>query len=253
MNLPASHTAIEGDASREAIITRLQRTILPLQGMKSLPGDHTMDMGLPGILKAFPGGIFPVGCVHEFLSGSKENDAAAAGFVAALLGKMMQLQGSVIWISANRLLFPAALPLFGIHPDNIIFIDLKHEKDVLYVFEEALKCKPLSAVVGDTRQISFKASRRLQLAAEQSRVTGFLIRTQPSILNTVACISRWRITSLPCATGDMPGVGYPRWQVELLKIRNGKPGTWTLEWQADHFEEIRDNIISIHTLERKTG
>ncbi len=28
----------------------------------------------------------------------------------------------------------------------------------------------------------------------------------------------------------MPGVGAPRWKVELLKVRNGLPGAWIVEW-----------------------
>ena len=28
----------------------------------------------------------------------------------------------------------------------------------------------------------------------------------------------------------MPGVGMPRWKVELLKVRNGVPGEWIVEW-----------------------
>ena len=40
--------------------------------------------------------------------------------------------------------------------------------------EEALKCNRITAVLGEIKEISFKESRRLQLAAEQSRVTGFL-------------------------------------------------------------------------------
>lgn len=41
------------------------------------------------------------------------------------------------------------------------------------VMEEALKCGGLAAVVGEVQDISFTASRRLQLAVEQSGVTGF--------------------------------------------------------------------------------
>jgi protein ImuA len=39
--------------------------------------------------------------------------------------------------------------------------------------------------------------------------------------------------------GDgMPGVGFPRWNVQLLKVRNGKPGAWQIEWSADGFRHI---------------
>src|SRR6266542_3734291 len=111
------------------------------------------------------------------------------------------------------------LPLEGlkalcIEPNQIIFIDLKKEKDVLWAMEEALKCYRLTAVLGELKEISFTESRRFQLAVEQSRVTGFLLRHQPLNLNTVACVSRWRITLLQSELTDgMPSVGYPRWNV----------------------------------------
>jgi len=34
------------------------------------------------------------------------------------------------------------------------------------------------------------------------------------------------------------GVGFPRWKVELLKIRNGTPSTWIIEWANNNFNVI---------------
>jgi protein ImuA len=36
----------------------------------------------------------------------------------------------------------------------------------------------------------------------------------------------------------LPGIGFPRWQVELLKVRSGKPGSWQLEWVNGKFQPI---------------
>ena len=62
--------------------------------------------------------------------------------------------------------------------------------------EEALKCDGIAAVVGEIQELSFTVSRRLQLAVEQSRVTGFILRNNPRNLNTTACVTRWKITPL---------------------------------------------------------
>ena len=243
------------DAVRRDIISRLKRDILPLEGLKSLPTDNHISLGFRPIETAFPNAIFPVGCIHEFLTSSKKDVTATNGFIACLLNKLMQFNGASIWISPSRTLFPSALKQFDIDPQQIIFIDLKKEKDVLYAFDEALKCNRIAAVIGEIKEISFKESRRLQLAAEQSRVTGFLVRHQPKIANTIACVSRWRITSLQSELEEgMPGVGFPRWNVELLKVRNGKPGTWQLEWSYNQLHEIKQNIFSIPQEQvRKTG
>ena len=204
-----------GLVSRD-IISRLERDILPLEGLKLLSADNIINLDFRPIESAFPNTVFPVGCTHEFLTSSIENTAATSGFVGVLLSKLMQFDGAAIWISASRTLFPASLKRFGVEPDKIIFVDLKDERDVLYAIEEALKCKQIAAVIGEIKNIGFKESRRLQLAAEQSRVTGLLIRHQPRIINTIACVSRWQITSLPSALADgMPGVGFPRWNVDF--------------------------------------
>ena len=234
-----------GIVSRD-IISRLERDILPLEGLKLLSADNIINLGFRPIESAFPNAVFPVGCTHEFLTSSIENTAATNGFIGVLLSKLMQFDGAAIWISASRTLFPASLKRFGVEPNKIIFVDLKDERDVLYAIEEALKCKQIAAVIGEIKNIGFKESRRLQLAAEQSRVTGLLIRHQPRIINTIACVSRWQITSLPSALADgMPGVGFPRWNVELLKVRNGRPGKWQVEFSSNHLKEISQHILTI--------
>jgi protein ImuA len=51
----------------------------------------------------------------------------------------------------------------------------------------------------------------------------------------------------------MPGVGFPRWNVELLKVRNGKPGSWQIEFAAGRFRHI-PKIAAIHPQQqKKTG
>src|SRR5690606_16345334 len=102
-----------------------------------------------------------------------------------------------------------------------------------------LKCGTLTAVVGELREMSFTASRRLQLAVEQSQVTGFILRRTPTRLNTTACVSRWKITMLPGEpVDDLPGIGFPQWRVALLRIRNGYPGVWNVKWVKGRFAQV---------------
>jgi len=247
-------TAFSAACRKTDIIAQLQRDILPLQGFKNSAQNLHSSIGLRPIEQSFPGAIFPTGCIHEFLSGSTEDVAATHGFVAGILSGLTRQKGLCLWISASRKLFPPALKIFGIEPDQFIFIDLKKEKDVLWTMEETLKCDRLAAVIAEFKEINFKESRRLQLATEQSRVTGFLLRHNPSHLNTIASVSRWQVTSLPSQFNEMPGVCFPGWNVELIKVRNGKPGNWKIEWVSKQFRIIEENIISIAREERrKTG
>lgn len=231
------------------IIAQLQKDLLSLQGLKHAAKDRAIDTGLGAVNYAFPNGTFPVGAIHEFIS---EDTAATGGFIAGLLSALMQNDGVCLWVSSSRTLFPPALYSFGISPEKIIFIDLQKEKDLLWGIEETLKCNGLAAVVGELRELSFTASRRLQLAVEQSRVTGFILRANAN--NTTACVTKWKITSLPGVLyDDMPGVGFPRWNVQLLKVRNGKPGSWQVEWVNGKFRPVFDIAFGVQEPQKKTG
>jgi protein ImuA len=229
---------IISSSNKAVTISELQTDILRLQGYK--PGNNSaIDVGLGPLEDAFPNRTFPLGAVHEFLSARTEDAAATYGFIGGLLSSLMATSGTALWISSSRKLFPPALKRFGVQPDRFIFIDVAKEKDVMWAMDEALKCGALTAVVGEMREFSFTASRRLQLAVEQSQVTGFIVRNNLSKPDTTACVSRWKITSLPGESlDDLPGLGFPKWKVELLKIRNGRPGVWELEWANQKFQPV---------------
>ena len=240
-------------ATKPDIIAQLQRDILRLQGFKPV-SNNIVDLGLGSMNNAFPDKVFPLGAIHEFICGGAEDAAATGGFMAGLLSSLMRSEGASICISSSRTLFPPALKSFGISPANILFVDLQKERDVLWAMEEALKCGALSAVVGEMQELSFTASRRLQLVVEQSQVTGFIIRRNYSNPNTTACVTRWKITPLPSESEDnLPGIGYPRWNVQLLKVRNGKPGSWQMEWVDGKFRSVYEFASLVQEPQKKTG
>jgi len=232
MNLPGT---------KKDIINQLQKRILLMQGFLPPVSGAADSVGLGPIEAAFPNAVFPGGAIHEFLSISPEQAAANGGFISGILNNLMRHGGVCLWISICRTLFPPSLKVFGVEPDRVIFIDLKRERDVLWAMEEALKCQGLAAVICELREINFTQTRRLQLAAEQSRVTGFVLRSDPKRLSATACVARWNITSLASELEEgMPGVGFPRWNVELLKVRNGNPGSWKVEWSAGRFRPLTE-------------
>jgi len=236
------------------IIAQLKKEILPLQGFKSIKGKENYDLGLGPIRFAFPNSCFPLGAMHEFCCDEKENTAATSGFISGILSRLMKDGATCIWVRTAKTIFPPALKTFGIDPEKIIFVDLKSDKEVLWVMEEALKFDGLAAVIAELRELDFTASRRLQLAVEHSRVTGFIIRIKPKKLNTTACVSRWRISSIRSGSpNDLPGIGFPRWNVELLKVRNGIPGSWQVEWINGKLKPIQKSIAVIPEEQKKTG
>ena len=241
--------------TKSDIIAQLKKDILSLQGFKRTLNADPLNI-LPDIItEAFPNIAFPLGAVHEFISTTIENAAVTCGFVSAILSSLMLKKRVCIWITSSLTIFPNALTSFGITPDKVVFINLQKEKDIMWVMEEALKLDGLAAVVAETRELSFTVSRRLQLAVEKSKVTGFILRHNPRNINTTACVTRWKITSLTSAglPETMPGVGFPRWNVELLKVRNGKPGTWQIEFVGGKLRPVYKTASIAQLQKKKTG
>jgi len=236
------------------ILFQLQKDILQLQGFRCKASDDLIRPVLGPIDSSFPNGVFPLASIHEFLTHSAEDMAATSGFISCLLSSLMNNGGVSVWIGTSQAIFPAALKFFNVEPDKIIFINTKKPKELLWLLEETLKCEGLAAVVGETSEVTSTESRRLQLAVEQSRVTGFLIRNNSRNINANACTARWKISSTPSIMAeDVPGIGFPAWNIELLKMRNGKPGKWQMQWAYNKLHSIPGPIILSPAEQRKTG
>jgi protein ImuA len=225
--------------TKEEIIRKLRQDMVRWEGFRPPQPGAVGDLGLGPVAAAFYGGIFPTGAIHEFISSCPEDTAASGGFIAGLVQKLLCNGGACLWVSYTRRIYPPALKLFGVDPDRVIFVDVPLQKDVLWVTEEALKCEGVAAVICETKELSFTESQRLQLAVGKSHVTGFVLRKDVKKINTTACVTRWQVRPVRSQLrAGMPGVGHPRWQVELLKVRNGRPGNWTIEWKKQNFQIV---------------
>jgi len=241
--------------NKRETIEKLKQDILKLEGFRAVLDHSRRDTGLGPVEEAFPNKVFPIAAVHEFISPTVTDAAATTGFITGLVSHLMNKGGMCIWVRTQPVLFPPGLKVFGIEPDRIIFIDLNNEKDVLWTIEEALKCESLTAVIAELKEINLTESRRLQLAVEKSRVTGFLHRRSPQKIENIACVSRWQISPLASSIRrGIPGVGYPSWNVDLQKVRNGKPGRWQIQWAEGRFDQLATTDIEIDkVLIQQTG
>lgn len=239
------------------IIEQLQKQILNLQKRKHTSGTQALTIGLGEMESAFPDKVFPTGVVHELISYSSEEAVSTSGFMSVVLSKLLQQGGYCLWISTipRRAIFPPALKAFGIDPGRVLFIDTSKPKETLWALEEALKCEALVAVVGELTELSFKESRQLQLAVENSHVTGFIHRFRPKSENAVACVTRWKISPIASVVKqNTAGVGFPTWNVQLTKVRSGKPGSWQVQYTPKGLEYILPKKIIVPlTEERQTG
>lgn len=240
-------------AEKLAMARELQAQINALQGLGKRSPEGKSALLFP-FTTAFPGNTFPTSTLHEFISYEVSAAAATSGFITALSGKLIKEGGLCLWIAGGKKIFPPGLKQFGLEPDRIVFINTARPKEALWIMEEALKCEALTAVIGEVRELSFSDSRRLQLAVERSGVTGFIHRYCPAAENAVACTTRWKITALPSVTVDgLPGVGYSAWDVQLIKVRNGRPHAWQVSWQSGRFINLEEERFVVPITKRHAG
>jgi protein ImuA len=94
--------------------------------------------------------------------------------------------------------------------------------------EECLRERAIGLVCAEIDTLGLAASRRLQLAAAAGGTTGLLLRGDAGAPPPTASVTRWRVVAAPAFDFTVP-----RWRVELLRARNGRPRHWLLEWRHD--------------------
>jgi protein ImuA len=225
------------EASRDDRLAALRRRLEALE--RAGRRDRTvLPFAVPAVDKALPGKGLALGALHEMAgAGPEEEDGAvAAAFLAGILARLKPPL-PVLWCLAEGDLYGPGLTAAGLDIGRLILAQARRPQELLWAMEEGLKSSGLAAVVGEVAALSLPASRRLLLAAEASGVTGFALRRWRSgddaagqRLAPNAALTRWRVASLP---GDLsagePGIGRPRWQVELWRCRGGVPASWMME------------------------
>ena len=200
-------------------------------GGEALPfGIGEVDSRLAG------GGLMPA--LHEAAAASPApgDDAAATLFLAAAAARFAIAQGAgqVLWALSRRDLFAPGLAQAGLTPDRLLYAECRNDAEILAVVEEGVRHGSLAAVIGEVGRADMAATRRLQLAAEESGTPALLLRRwrkaemDPLAAPSAAC-TRWRIGCAPSGALPYPGLGRARWRVELARQRGGPPHEWLLE------------------------
>ena len=208
-----------------------------------------VTLGAPVLDRHLPGGGLPRGALHEVAGegADREQGAAAAGFAALWLARLQET-GPVLWVVRATGRDAIDLHAHGLHqqkldPKRLILVAARRDDEALWAMEEGLKAQSLGAVLGEIEKLDLTASRRLQLAAESSGVTAFVLRrwrlmerAARDAAQPIAAVTRWRIASLPTES-DLC------WRVELTRCRGGRPNTWIME-RADGSDELHAAPLS---------
>jgi len=218
---------------------RLRALREQVRAIETLGRDKTascLPFGIASIDRRIEGGGLLLGALHDFTgrTGTLNDDAAALLFAAGIAARVPAKPAVVLWALRWRDLFAPGLAQAGLTSRQLIQAECRRDEDVLAVMEEGLRHGGLAAVVGEVGQASLTATRRLQLAAEDSGTPALMLRKwrkgaadpfgQPS-----AAVTRWKIGCAPSAPLPVQGVGRPRWIVDLVRQRGGEPHQWIME------------------------
>jgi protein ImuA len=206
-------------------------------GGSGAPGTGKVLPLLPAIDRLWSEGGLPLGCLHEVRGdGRAAGFSAVTAFGAALAGRLSRTSGAVLWCGrfGGLDVYGPGLAQVGLNPSQLILASATTDADILAVMEEGLRHPVLACVIGEVGRIALTASRRLQLAAEKSGVTAFVLRTPQrkpveASAEPLTAAGRWQITVLPSAPHEIPEAGRARWQLELLQSRGGAVGQWNVE------------------------
>ncbi|MBT3790083.1 MAG: hypothetical protein HN725_05105 [Alphaproteobacteria bacterium] len=262
----AIHKAEADRVAKDQVLAGLRARIEGIEkagklgGQGHQAGRNASPLALtPDLDAILPDGGLTRGALHEVV-GPPGAQGAAAGFAAALMGLAANNQdgqdgqGVVLWCrrhydgQENGELYGPGLAAFGLGPERLLEVRAGRDHDVLWALEEGLQSTALCAVLGEVSDLSFTASRRLQLAAEARGVPALVLRHDSQSHAVSAAQTRWRVESEKTRWRVEPArngtAGYDiRWKLNLLRCRGATADSqledWQVEWRDGHLHDCR--------------
>jgi len=225
-----------GPGDKAGQVEALRRQVARIERGARDTATPVLPFGVAGIDRHLPGGGLMRGALHE-VSGQgpdAEDAAAPAAFVVGLAARLDPAK-PVLWCQMGEGdLYGPGLAACGLAPSRLLIARARNAADLLWAMEEGLRTRSLAAAVGEIADLPGPASRRLQLAAESSGVTAFALRRfrLPDAASRApnASVTRWRVSPAPSApAAGEPGLGRPRWRLELWRARGAAPAEWIVE------------------------
>lgn len=195
-----------------------------------------MPLGLPVLDSHLPGGGLVLGPPHEIAPAEPCDGVAALAFALALCARRLaQVSGEALIATASGhpLPYGHGLASLGLDPGRVLLLEAAGDQEVFRALEAALHANCLPVVLGLVGEgLPLKAGRRLQLAAEGGVPPLLLVLRPAGTGPPNGAATRWSISSAPAAVDRFGSLGAPRWGVRLERCRNGRGGSWLVEWDS---------------------
>lgn len=161
---------------------------------------------------ALPGGGWQSGTIVELMP--TQTGIGELRLLMPALARITCSNRYVALISPPYIPFAPALAQHGVKLERLLVIQAQKPADILWAFEQTLRCKSFAAAVAWPLTIKDREVRRLQLAAEAGRSTGFLYRPTAAARESSPAALRLRLQA-----NQKSGL-----ELEILKCRGGRSG-----------------------------
>lgn len=197
--MPSEPVPIDATRARTLETLRAAVAIAVETGAPALPfGIGELDDRLGA------GGIDGAG-LHEVTAASPTmgDDAAATLFVVGIAARFAAAQGTnVAWALTRFDLYAPGVEQAGLPASRLLYLQGRNETEALALAEDALREGCFAAVIAEVKVADQTATRRLQLAAADSRTPMLLLRrwakaNRDPLDRPSAAMTRWRIACAP--------------------------------------------------------
>jgi protein ImuA len=174
----------------------------------------------------------------------QEGDLAAAwGFVltrleGARLDGLKEVRPWVLAAPRHALAERGRPSAQGMGAIPLLLVSVDRDAEALWALEEALRSGAVAGGVALVERAPFVMTRRLDLAARRTQAVALLLRPRPrpgAADELSAAALRWRVSAAASRAHplDPRAPGPARWRAELVRRRDGWPGTFMVEQEDE--------------------
>lgn len=228
--LPRAKRMTANPTSPTEKASQLRQALARQGGLLPSPEAQVVSTGAAALDRRLPLGGLRRGSLAEYL-GDGVSLALAAAWEACR--ERADGQGRVlVVVDRRRELYPAGWPL---DLSRVVLLRPANDADELWACDQALRCVGVGAVVVRIERLDPHDFRRLQLAAEEGRTLGLLVRPAGECGHPSWADIRWLVE-------PRPSPGRRRLHATLLRCRGGTAGVCTtLEHdEATGWREVDD-------------